>query len=70
MFEIEYLMMLRSHLQATRVVCGVSKDESGRTIVTTCEPRHYGDGVTKYTNERTESYDDYVASQFQIGYKK
>jgi hypothetical protein len=70
MSELEYLMMLRTQLYSRRVICGVSKDESGRTIVTTCEPRQYNDGITTYVNQRTMSYDDYLAGQFQIGFRK
>ena len=70
MSELEYLMMLRAQLQTRRVVCQVYKDESGRTIVTTAEPRHYGEGITRYTNQRTMSYSDYIASESQIGFGK
>ena len=70
MSELEYLMMLRTQLYSRRVICGVSKDEFGRTIVTTCEPRQYNDGITTYVNQRTMSYDDYLAGQFQIGFGK
>ena len=70
MSELEHLMMLRTQLQTRRVVCGVSKDELGRTIVTTCEPRHYNDGITTYTNKKTMSYSDYVSNEYDFGFRK
>ena len=70
MSELEYYMMLRTQLKSRRVISGVYKDETGRTIVTTCEPRHYGEGITTYVNQRTMSYNDYLASESQIGFRK
>ena len=70
MSELEYLMMLRTQLSSRRVISGVYKDESGRTFVTTCEPRHYMDGVTTYANQRTMSYNDYLTNEFSFGFGK
>ena len=70
MSELEYLMMLRTQLSSRRVISGVYKDESGRTIVTTCEPRHYMDGVTTYANQRTMSYNDYLTNEYGFGFGK
>ena len=70
MSELEYLMMLRTQLYSRRVISGVFKDETGRTIVTTCEPRHYGDGMTTYANQRTMSYSDYVSTEYPFGFRK
>ena len=70
MSELEYYMMLRTQLESRRVISGVYKDETGRTFVTTCEPRYYGDGMTTYANQRTMSYDDYLSNEFSFGFRK
>ena len=70
MSELEYYMMLRTQLDSRRVISGVYKDETGRIIVTTCEPRHYVEGVTTYANQRTMSYDDYLSNEFSFGFRK